>query len=69
MARHDFSRSMDAAFERLAGRGTEPADVIERRLQVAMVELAAVAEFDETIVNDDVEAVCERLVALMGVSS
>ena len=33
------------------------------------VELAAAAEFDETIVNDDVEAVCERLVALMGVSS
>jgi guanylate kinase len=55
--------------ERLTGRGTEPADVIERRLQVATVELAAVAEFDATIVNDDVESVCERLVALMGVSS
>jgi guanylate kinase len=61
--------SWDVLVERLTGRGTEPADVIERRLQVATVELAAVAEFDETIVNDDVEAVCERLVALMGVSS
>jgi len=61
--------SWDVLVERLIGRGTEPAEVIERRLQVATVELAAAAEFDETIVNDDVQAVCERLVALMGVSS
>ena len=61
--------SWEVLVERLTGRGTEPADVIQRRLQVATVELAAAAEFDETIVNDDVETVCERLVALMGVSS
>ena len=52
----------------MVGRGTEPPDVIARRLEVATVELAAAAEFDVTLINDDVEEVCARLVALMGVS-
>jgi len=60
--------SWDALVERLVGRGTEPPEVIARRLEVATVELAAAAEFDVTLVNDDVEEVCARLVALMGVS-
>jgi guanylate kinase len=60
--------SWEALVERLVGRGTEPPDVIARRLEVATVELAAAAEFDVTLVNDDVESVCARLVALMGVS-
>jgi guanylate kinase len=54
--------------ERLTERGTEPPEVIERRLEVAIVELAAAAEFDVTLINDDVEAVCARLVTLMGVA-
>src|SRR5215471_15546729 len=36
---------------RLTGRGTEPPDVIERRLAAARVELAAESEFDVTLVN------------------
>jgi guanylate kinase len=50
---------------RLAGRGTEPSDVIARRLAVAREELAAEAEFDITLVNSSVQEVGERLVALM----
>ena len=38
---------------RLTGRGTEPAEVIERRLAAARVELAAEPEFDVTLVNDE----------------
>lgn len=60
--------SWEVLVERLTERGTEPPEVIERRLLVATVELAAAAEFDATLVNDDVEAVCARLVTLMGVS-
>jgi guanylate kinase len=60
--------SWEVLVERLTGRGTEPPEVIEQRLQVATVELAAAAEFDVTLVNDDVESVCARLVTLMGVS-
>lgn len=51
---------------RLRGRGTEPEEVIARRLEAARVELAAEAEFDITLVNTSVREVCERLVALLG---
>lgn len=59
--------SHDELVRRLVGRGTEPADVVARRLARAEVELAAQAEFDVVLVNDDVELVCRRLIALMGV--
>jgi guanylate kinase len=49
---------------RLTGRGTEPAEVVERRLAAARTELAAEAEFDVTLVNTSVEDVARRLVAL-----
>ena len=58
--------SWEVLASRLSGRGTEDALVIAQRLARARVELAAASEFDVTIVNDDVQAVCERLVALMG---
>ena len=54
---------------RLGARGTEEPEVVERRLAIAKVELAAAEEFDVTIVNSDVDDVCERLVSLMGVQS
>ena len=54
----------DDLVSRLVGRGTETPDVIERRLATARVELAAQSEFDVVLVNDDLEDVCLRLVAL-----
>jgi guanylate kinase len=56
--------SWDELVRRLAGRGTEPADVIERRLAVARDELAAEPEFDVTLVNTSVPDVVAQLVAL-----
>ncbi|MCW2881777.1 MAG: Guanylate kinase [Sphaerisporangium sp.] len=50
---------------RLRGRGTEPEDVIERRLSAGRVELAAEKEFDLSLVNTAVKEVCGRLIALM----
>jgi guanylate kinase len=50
---------------RLRGRGTEPADVIDRRLTTARIELAAEDEFDATIVNTSVPEAAESLVQLM----
>ncbi|POX43957.1 guanylate kinase [Streptomyces sp. Ru72] len=52
---------------RLTGRGTEPPEVIERRLEAAKTELAAEPEFDETLVNTSVEDVARELLALMNV--
>ena len=60
--------SWDELVRRLVGRGTEPAEVIARRLETARVELAARSEFDEVLVNDDVGNVGRRLVALMGLT-
>jgi guanylate kinase len=51
--------------KRLRGRGTEPEDVIARRLDAAKIELAAEKEFDLTLVNTSVQDVCHRLIALM----
>lgn len=50
---------------RLVGRGTEDADERRARLATARVELAAVSEFDATVVNDDVRRAAEELVSLM----
>jgi guanylate kinase len=58
--------SWDELRARLVGRGTEPDDVIERRLATARVELAAEAEFDATVVNASIEDTVESLVALVG---
>ncbi|MFJ4986310.1 guanylate kinase [Streptomyces sp. NPDC088732] len=59
--------SWDELVRRLTGRGTEPPDVIERRLEAARVELAAETEFDTTLVNTSVEDVARELLALMTV--
>lgn len=57
--------SWDELVRRLTGRGTEPPEVIERRLAAAKVELAAESEFDTTLVNTSVEDVSTELLALM----
>lgn len=57
----------DELVRRLTGRGTEPPEVIERRLEAARVELAAETEFDTTLVNTSVEDVARELLALMTV--
>ncbi len=50
---------------RLVGRGTEPPDVIERRLAAAREELAAAGEFDVTLVNTSIDEVCRQMVTLV----
>ena len=57
--------SWDELVRRLVGRGTETEAERERRLETAREELAAEAEFDATIVNHEVHAAAEELVALM----
>ena len=59
--------SWEELVRRLTGRGTEPPEVIERRLAAAKVELAAEPEFDVTLVNTSVEDVARELLALMDV--
>ena len=57
--------SWEELVRRLTSRETEPAEVIEQRLDAARAELKAESEFDITLVNTSVEDVCAQLVALM----
>jgi guanylate kinase len=60
--------SWDEMVRRLVGRGTETPQERARRLETAREELAAEAEFDVTIVNDDVQRATDELVSWMGVA-
>src|SRR5438874_1253340 len=57
--------SLDVLIQRLQDRGTETADAIAARLEHAHAELAAESEFDEVIVNNDVEQAARQLAALI----
>jgi guanylate kinase len=57
--------SWAALVSRLAGRGSEPAAVQERRLAIAQAELDAAGEFDRVVVNDDVARAADELVRLL----
>jgi guanylate kinase len=57
--------SWDDLVERLTGRGTEPPDVVERRLRTAKEEIAAQDEFDAVVVNTNVRDAARELLTLM----
>jgi guanylate kinase len=57
--------SWAALVSRLAGRGSEPPAVQERRLALAQAELDASGEFDVVVVNDDVTRAADELVGLL----
>ncbi len=57
--------SWEELVRRLVGRGTESPQERERRLETARDELAAGGEFDVTVVNSEVHAAGEELVALV----
>lgn len=50
---------------RLRGRGTEPQEVVSRRLETAKVEMEARDEFDVVVVNDELEVAVDELVSLL----
>lgn len=58
--------SIDVLVQRLAGRGTESPDAVATRLARAQIELAAEAEFDDVVVNHDVESAAREVAALIG---
>ena len=57
--------SWEELVRRLVGRGTESEEERARRLETAQEELRAESEFDVTIVNTEIHAAAEELVALM----
>jgi guanylate kinase len=61
--------SLDELVRRLVGRGTEDSEERARRLRTAEVEMAAEAEFDVSIVNDNVRRATDELVSCMGLTT
>ena len=57
--------SYETLENRLSGRGTEPPEVVQRRLEAARTELRCAAEYDYIIVNDDLEEARARLGAVI----
>lgn len=60
--------SWEVLVERLQGRGTESAEVVQRRLQTAKTELAAQNEFKHVIVNDDLDTTIAEFRAVFGLA-
>jgi guanylate kinase len=57
--------SLEALRERLIGRGTDDADVVAKRLEVAREELDAQDEFGQVVVNDRLEDAVGELAAIV----
>jgi len=57
--------SADVLIGRLAGRNTEPAAVIQERITRAADELAAVAEYDYAIINEDLVVAVAQVAAIL----
>lgn len=57
--------SWEALESRLTGRGTETPEAMARRLETAKAELAAQGDFDEVVVNSQLESACAELVSLL----
>lgn len=57
--------SWDELVRRLVGRGTEDEEQRRRRLHTARTELAAEAEFDETIINDNLDDAVRALARIV----
>lgn len=51
--------------ERLEGRGTDAADVIERRMAGAAGEISLIGEYDYGVVNDNLEEAVESVEAVI----
>jgi guanylate kinase len=56
-----YPPSIDALRQRLLARGTDPPDVVERRLRNAPGELSQWREYDYLVLNDDLEQALRML--------
>jgi len=53
--------SLEELRRRIEGRGTETDEVVERRLVTAAKELDLIEHYDYVVVNDRVDAACDRI--------
>lgn len=57
--------SLEELSRRLHGRGTEPEDVIQKRLARAQEEIERKAQYDFSVVNDDADRCAEKVYSIL----
>ncbi|WP_127534144.1 guanylate kinase [Paenibacillus kobensis] len=57
--------SLDELKQRITGRGTEAADVIDHRMNVAVEEMNLLGHYDYAVVNDEIDAACQRIQSII----
>lgn len=61
--------SYEVLRNRLSGRGTETQDVIDKRMEIALLEIARATEYDYIVVNDDLSTAVDDLISIIANSS
>lgn len=59
--------SLEVLKNRLTGRGTDSAEVIEKRLNEALREIAGAIDYDYIVINDDLETAVNDFVSIISV--
>lgn len=57
--------SLTVLRDRLAGRGTDSAESVDERMQIAVKEIARAAEYDYIILNDELGRACGEAAAVI----
>ena len=57
--------SYEVLRNRLSGRGTETQDVIEKRMEIALLEIARATEYDYIVVNDDLATAVDDIISII----
>ncbi|MBW7474168.1 guanylate kinase [Paenibacillus oenotherae] len=57
--------SLEELKERITGRGTEAADIIDHRMSVAVEEMNLIRYYDYAVVNDEIDAACHRIQSII----
>ena len=57
--------SFEVLKKRLSGRGTESAELVEKRLNAALEEISRAKEYDFIVVNDELDKAVEEFITLL----
>ena len=57
--------SVEVLRARLAGRGTDSEEVIEKRMKTALDEIACAKNYDYIVVNDDIATAVDDIISVI----
>ena len=57
--------SVEVLMQRLSGRGTETEDIIAKRMESALSEMARSKEYGYTVINDDIQTAVDEIIAII----